>query len=256
MAKKIIRLTESEFNEVVKYATQQILNDMDLIKNDELIEYARLSKRNTGLDFDIFVDDGGAYKRYHHPLWVYVRNGYSDSDPIFHIEVSSAPYAPEIAYNLKEIDLNAVLVFVLQNATLLKMFADEEIDHEEFYSLCKPIIYSYSDSSSNHKVFEMATLRPRTSGLPTILWIDEGTMPPHWKRIKFQASKDQLTTLNFSSMSIEDNPQIFNLPSKIDLSAKDIQRIKDFVIANKDNLLKVANKELNYEDFLKIMVRT
>ena len=117
-----------------------LLIEDGLLRNDELMEYARLSKRHTGLDIDIFVDDGGAYKRYHHPLWVYVRNGHTDSDPIFHIEVSSTLCAPGITYNLKEIDLNAVLVFISQNAALLQMFADEEIDHEEFYSLCKPII--------------------------------------------------------------------------------------------------------------------
>ena len=105
-----------------------LLKEDGLLRDDELMEYARLSKRNTGLDIDIFVDDGGAYKRYHHPLWVYVRNGYSDTNPIFHIEVSSTPCAPEITYNLRETDLNAVLVFISKNADLLKSFADEEIE--------------------------------------------------------------------------------------------------------------------------------
>lgn len=256
MVKKIVRLTESELKEVVKNATISIIRENGLLKDDELMEYARLDKSKTGLNVDVFVDDGGAYKRYGHPLWVYVRNGYLDIDPIFHIEVSDKPSVPQIQLNLKEIDLEAILAFISQNADLLKLFADEEIEHLDFYKMCKPIIYSYSTSSKDVSVNEMATLRPKTSGLPTILWIDEGTQPQHWKRIKFMASKDQLTTLDFSSMSISQNPQIFNPPRKYDLSKKDLERIINFVKANEANLLKVANKEMTFEQFLGVMVKT
>ena len=40
-----------------------------------------------------------------------------------------------------------------------------------------------------------------------------------------------------------------------DLSASDIERIKMFVILNKDSLLKIANGEMEYEDFLNNMKR-
>ena len=105
---------------------------------DELMEYARLGKEFTGLNVEIFVDDGGAYKRYGHQLWVYVRNGYTNSDPFFHIDVSSEPVAPHIEYNIDAADLDSVLIFISQNVDLLKAFADDMIEHNEFYRRCKP----------------------------------------------------------------------------------------------------------------------
>ena len=255
MAKKIIKLTESELENIIEKATLDSLNESGLFRDDELMEYARLRKNNTGLDMDIFVDDGGAYKRYEHPLWIYVRNGYSNTDPVFPIVVSKHPSLPrnisQKKLNIKNIDLKAVLIFVSQNASLLKMFADEEIEHEEFYNKCKPVIYSFSSSSLD----EMATLRPKVSGLPTVIWIDEGTDPKHGPRIKFQASKEQSQTRNFTTMTISQNPEIIHPPKKFDLSTKEIERIVQFVQANEENLLLVANGEMTYQDFLKVMVR-
>ena len=83
MAKQIIRLTESELKDIVKSLTKRTIRESGLLRGDELMEYARLGKEYTGLDMDIFVDDGGAYKRYGHQLWIYVRNGYTNSDPFF-----------------------------------------------------------------------------------------------------------------------------------------------------------------------------
>lgn len=256
MAKKIIRLSESKLKEIVKDAAVRIIKENGLLKDDELMEYARLGKEETGLDVDIFVDDGEAYKRYGHPLWVYVRNGYADTNSFFHIDVSHKPSIPNIKYNIDKKELDAVLIFISQNADLLKSFADEKIEHAEFYDMCKPILFNYNIPSTNPSVNEMSTLRPRTSGLPTILWIDEGSQPQHWKRIKFKASKEQMTTLDFSSMSISQNPEIFNPPKKYDLTKKDLERIKEFVRRNEINLLKVANNQMTFKQFLKVMVRT
>ena len=145
MDKKTTRLPESKLKEVAKGAAMRVLKENDFLRDaasmgDELMEYARLWKEHTGLDFDVFVDDGGTYKRYGHQLWVYVRNGYTDSDPFFHIDVSSIPSAPPIDYNISKTELDAVLIFVSQNEKLLKSFADEKIGHLEFYELCKPVI--------------------------------------------------------------------------------------------------------------------
>lgn len=257
MDKKVIRLTEDELHKIVKNATMRVINENDLLRNatsigDELMEYARLGRKYTGLDFDVFVDDGGAYKRNGHNLWVYIRNGYTDSDPFFHIDVSSTPSAPHINYNISKMELEAVLIFISQNAELLKSFADEKIEHLDFYKLCKPVMQLRQEVSLN----EMATLHPKVSGLPTILWIDEGTSPQHGMRIKFRASKEQTNTRQFTSMSISQNPQIFNPPKRYDITKRDLQRITDFVKVNEVNLLKLARMEINFEDFLQVMIKT
>ena len=261
MDKKVIRLTEDELHKIMKNATMRVINENDLLRDatsigDELMEYARLDKEDTGLDIDIFVDDGGAYKRNGHNLWVYVRNGYTDSDPFFHIDVSSNPSAPHINYNISKMELEAVLIFISQNAELLKSFADEKIEHLEFYELCRPVICDSNQQLREMSLNEMATLHPNVSGLPTILWIDEGTSPQHGMRIKFKASDEQTNTRQFTSMSISQNPQIFNLPKKCSLSSKALQRITDFVKANEINLLKVARQEMKFKDFLQVMIRT
>lgn len=209
--KKVIKTNPEVIREIIKKSALYVINEMGLLRDDELMEYARLRNEDTGVGVDVFVDDGGAYKRYNHPLWVYVRNGYRATDPFFHIEVSENPSAPNIEYNISEANVQAVLQFIRQNASLLKAFADEQIGHNEFYSVCKPVIFSYVGSS---QLNEMATLRPKQSGLPTTLWIDEGTSPQHARRIKFQASKEQAVTLEFSSMSISQEPEVFNLPKK------------------------------------------
>ena len=174
----------------------------------------------------------------------------------FHIDVASQPSAPHLNYNIDKADLDAVLLFVSQNADLLKSFADDKIEHTEFYKRCKPVICSYIPIYTEKMMNEMATLKPNVSGLPTILWIDEGTQSQHGKRIKFKASKEQMTTLEFSSMSISQNPQIFNLPTKYDLTKRDLERIVAFVRANEINLLKVANQEMTFAEFLQVMVKT
>lgn len=252
MTKKLLRLTENKLKKVVKDAAISIIKENGLIHNDELMEYARLRKKNTGINVDIYVDDGGAYKRYGHPLWVYVRNGHDIMSPFFHIEVSNNPILPNIKYNISEMELQSILTFISVNAQLLEAFANDEVEHEDFYKLCKPIICNYTKDD----IDEMSTLKPKTSGLPTILWIDEGSHPQHGPRIKFQASKDQVLTSNYSSMSISQEPEIFNPPKKFDLNKKELERIIDFVKLNEIYLLAVADGSLTFEDFLKVMVKT
>lgn len=255
MAKKVIKLNESELKNIIRKVTIDTLNEEEMLNNDDLMEYARLRKQNTGLDMDIFVDDGGAYRRYGHPLWVYVRNGYSNTDPVFPIMVSKKPYLPrsisQRKLKIKQIDIDAVLIFISQNASLLKKFADEEIEHEDFYNNCKPVIYSFKSSTLE----EMATLRPQVSGLPTVIWIDEGSSPQHGPRIKFQASKEQTQTRTFTTMTISQTPEIIHPPKKYDLSNKEIERIVQFVQANEEYLLLVADGKMTYQEFLKVMVK-
>lgn len=236
---KKIKITEDQLKRIIE---------------DDLFEYAWLGKRYTGLDVDVFVDDGGAYKRYGHPLWVYVRDGYDENAPAFHIEVSETPKPPKV-YNIRKIDMDATLTFISLNAELLKSFADGDIEHEEFYESCKPVIYSYNTVDSRGYINEMSTLKPEQSGLPTVVWIDEGTSPQHGPRIKFRVSKEQATTRQFTTMSISQFPEIKHLPKKRDLSNRDIHKIKEFVKANEKLLLMVCGRRMTYQDFLKQMVK-
>ena len=244
-------MTKNELSEIIKNVTRKVLIENFILHEDELMEYARLRKSETGLDFDIFVDDGGAYKRYHYPLRLYARDGYTNDAQVFPVNITQNPIIPERNYNLSDIDLNALVIFIQQNYNLLVKFSNGEIEHGEFYNACKPVIYSFASNELN----EMSTLKPKQSGLPTVLWIDEGTNPKHGPRIKFQASDEQVLTTQFTSMSISQNPQIFNLPANCNLSSKEINRITEFVKVNEINLLNVANGTMTYREFLNDMVK-
>lgn len=46
------------------------------IEPEDVVEYMWLRPESTLLSYDIFVDDGGAYKRWNRPLVLLVRNGH------------------------------------------------------------------------------------------------------------------------------------------------------------------------------------
>lgn len=132
-----------------------VLREENVLRNDDLMEYAKLGKQYTGLNVDVFVDDGEAYKRNEHPLWIYVRNGYSNIDSFFPVVVSKTPFVPSHIskddINIQEADLEAVMVFVSINALLLRDFADEKVEHMDFYKICKPVIYDIKKNQQGNK---------------------------------------------------------------------------------------------------------
>ena len=252
MKKRIIKLTEEDIKNITVKCINEVFNQM----NDDLIEYCRLRPSDTGLNVEIFLDDGGAYKRNGHPLWVYMQNNYNDISDVIPIELDSVNQVmlgipKNIGINTN--DYQNVLKYIKQNKELIEQLANWQIGHLDYINLHKKI--QNSEDGKTMVLNEMATLRPCDSNLPTTLWIDEGSSPQHGPRIKFQASNEQRTTREFTSMSISGNPQIFNLPRNIYLSNKDIEKIKKFVILNSDMLLAVANGEMKYMDFLRMMIK-
>jgi hypothetical protein len=103
-------------------------------------------------------------------------------------------------------------------------------------------------------LMEMATLRKKRSGLPVNLYLDDSMSYKgggHGKRIKFQPDKgDRPITRNMVPMSISDNPEILEKNVKISISNSDINKIKNFVKLNKDNLLDLSDMKIDFQDFL------
>ena len=103
---------------------------------DELMEYAWLKPKFSGLNVDVFVDDGGAYLRHEHPLWVYFRNGYSKSDNVLPISVDAINPRVLVAQydlNISAEDFASIVRFVKINAELLVAFVDRRLSHMEFF---------------------------------------------------------------------------------------------------------------------------
>ena len=107
-------------------------------------------------------------------------------------------------------------------------------------------------------LYEMATLKKRRSGLPVNIYLDDSgsyLTGGHAPRIKLQPNKnDSSDTRTMIPMTISDNPEIpIDYKSQLDgITEKDISEIKKFVISNKSNLLRLCNKDDDYDiqDFL------
>jgi hypothetical protein len=111
----------------------------------------------------------------------------------------------------------------------------------------------------NLKIEEMATLRKNDSGLPANLYLDDTgswSNSGHWKRIKFQPDTgDRPVTRNMVPMSISDSPRVLVKNVKLALDAKQLDRIKAFVRANKDLLLQLADAKISILEFGRRMVK-
>lgn len=112
--------------------------------------------------------------------------------------------------------------------------------------------------------FEMATLRKARSGLPVNLYLDDSGSyldGGHGPRIKFQSDKgNSPNTRSMIPMTISDEPTIplRNYQSRLDgVGSNDISLIMAFVIANKENLLRLCdrNDEYDISNFLEDMVK-
>ena len=206
----------------------------------------------TRLKVDIFVDDGGSYKRNNHQLCVFARNGYDrNTNEFITFSVESDPKIlnNEIDYNISYNDIFDIQDFIEYNHFNLQKLANKQISQTDFINKIRTIRYSIAESN---QLNEMATLRSEDSKLPMDIWLDEGaTFMGYAPRLKFRASREQRTTREFSSMLLTNPPTIENFPKNSPIKAKDIKKLENFIINNLDNLLNLANGKIDYmKDFL------
>lgn len=254
---KTIKINESDLKNIVKKTVKKIYENYQLHDVDELMEFMWLKPNITQLNVDIFVDDGGSYLRNNHDLLVFVRNGYTkDVSEFIPFLVSQTPVILDknLNYNITYNDIFAVQDFIKTNVNVLFKLANEEISHDEFINQIKVPYYSISENKNI--ILEMATLRTKDSNLPMDIWLDEGaTYIGHAPRIKFIASHEQKTTREFSSMILTNPPTIENFPDNSLIKAKDLNKLKIFVINNLDLLLKLSKGEIDYRtEFLPNMI--
>lgn len=107
---------------------------------DELMEYMWLKPKDTSLDYDIFVDDGEAYKRGNHPLLLFARNGKGRACSEFiPITVSAEPKILDNSINIRIPDsaLSGITSFIKGNEKLLRQMAGGNMDPNKFVSQLK-----------------------------------------------------------------------------------------------------------------------
>ena len=232
----------------IKNSLKYVLNEMQLIDNDNIIDYMRLPPVRTGLNFDIFIDDGGTYILNKHPIYVYYKDGDDYKTIILPLNNQNINYSN---LYITDEEFQSLIHFLRINEDLLIKFANEEITHQELAVLLKPIINNKKIKKHNNMALnEMSKLHPRNSGLSTMLWLDEGNDIQHAPRIKFKASQNQINSNEYSSMTISDNPQIFNLPKDCNLKKRELEEIMKFVVYHKDLLLQLRNGEIDMITFV------
>lgn len=105
---------------------------------------------------------------------------------------------------------------------------------------------------------EMANCRPKKTGIPMNIWIDETEAYKrgrHSKRIKFQINKNpKFQPSNSCSMLLdgsipEKQEQQMYLSKDFDLKIKDIEEVRNFVLNNAYALDKIADQKLDLDDF-------
>ena len=105
-----------------------------------------------------------------------------------------------------------------------------------------------------NSLWEMATLRKFRSGLPVNIWVDDSLhykKAGHGRRIKFQGDKgDSPNTLDMIPMTIADEPKIVGYKGEVKLSSSDINKIKSFIILNKDLLISLSDAKIDFGTFL------
>lgn len=251
-------LTEQQ----VKYIKEKITswrgyaNFDEYQKEDEmeLMEFLKIWPDDSGIPVELWVDDGGSYIRHNHPLWLYFRNGKTIKDKFIPVSINDNPQimVKNTKLNIDKTTFIKIITFIRRNKKNIIKLAKEQILNTDFLNNIKPVNPNLNEGLVN----EMATMNPQLTGLRVPIWVDEGTSPQHMLRIKFQASKDQKYTRDFSSITVEDNPRIFNLPKKSNLDKRDLEAIKNFVVYNKDLLIALSKGIIKYNDeFLKYMTK-
>lgn len=252
--KKIVKEAIDNFvSNIIKENSEYKMQSLD-----ELYGYMWLKPKDTGINADIFVDDGEAYVRDNHEPLLYVRNGRGrEVIEFIPISISKTPEIldKDIIVKIDTSIIRNVFNFITINCDVLLAMANGGMNAEEFSSSIR--VPRYAVTEERRVINEMATLRKSDSNLPMDIWLDEGgTYQGHAPRIKFRASKEQRNTREFSSMQIANPPKIENFPKNADVSTKDLEILEKFVITNMDLLLQLANNEIDYRtEFLPNMVK-
>lgn len=159
-------ITESELTNIIAESIKAIiLAEYHLSDIDELMEYMWLKPKDTGLNVDIFVDDGGSYKLHGHQPLLLVRNGYDKSVTDFiPFSLGKKPKILDmhIDYSISYRDIFDVQSFIVNNLRNLLNLANRKIGQIEFANTIK----KNRLNENKTLIMEMATLRKEDSGLP------------------------------------------------------------------------------------------
>lgn len=199
-----------------------------------------LSKKETKLPYDIFIDCGETYKYFNHPLCLYIIN----NDDVYPVILSENPYSP---FNDKvPIEISD---FIKANLDILVNVANMIIDEGDFLTELVTRINNKPEQLSY--IAEMGNYGPDKTGLPIWVYVDTTgsfMQSGHSKsyRIKFQQDKNIKNPklwmpVAIPSLEIMDNGKL----PPIKIPQKHINLVIKWAKGNMDLLLKLKNREID-----------
>ncbi len=104
------------------------------------------------------------------------------------------------------------------------------------------------DEQTAESPFEMANLRPHSTGLPMVIWVSEKGRSRHGPRIKVSRTHSHRVDLTDTvSVSIGDVPEVV---AGGDLSADDFQRVATYIQLNQEPLLDYWRGEIDTAEMI------
>lgn len=101
---------------------------------------------------------------------------------------------------------------------------------------------------------EMANFRGGIFNLPVNVWIDGPREMKHGKRIKIQNNySTNFMTGDLISITISEDPQLGKTFNKIKIKTKDIEKVKKWIIQNKQVLESYADGQLGTDELIKLL---
>ena len=128
---------------------------------------------------------------------------------------------------------------------------EENINIKELNKQVQILLEEDYIGSNKQPLYEFADLVPEDTNLACVVWVDGHRNMKHSKRIKFQNNtSNSLNGGELIPVTISEDPQIPNsVKSKLNIKQKDLTKIKQWIILNKDVLLaysdgKITTKQL------------
>ena len=248
MAKNIIRLTESEFTEVVKNAVNEIVStirnhytdNVHKIVESEFHNFAGLSKEDTGLGVDIFIDQCNSYKEFNHPFWLYFRNSYGNLNEFVPITIEDKKVMlGNTELKIFHKDVIGVIRFIMMHYNDLHKITAEKMDVFDLYKKLK--MFSESVNSDKILLTEMSKLSTVLTGLPFDIWIGINTKG-HFVGVKFAPDNSTTKSSDFPEMSVPDC--IISCGGEFEPWRAEY--VKALIEANKDALIELGKNPQKY----------
>ena len=220
----------------------------------EMYGYFPLTRRDTGLPVELLADDSGTYKKFNHPLWLLIYNGYKPTDEVIPMTIDATgeivgTYDLNISYD----DIRKVREFMHRNMDGLKAVADEQMSSYEFVKNMD--LSQYRMAEGVERLDEMAKLTSDMTNLKSDIWIDNAfgsrSGLQHSARIKFKAEQGVDDPNDWPTMKLQkDNYEVLHMPQKTFLKNKDIKKIAKFVDLNFDLISALYCREIGWGEFI------